>query len=804
MFTTLDITKFGLYKNFTWPGNLKPFSRVNILYGRNYSGKTTLSRVFDCVAQGELHKDYKDAKFGLTDDREHTVTNRKLGTDHKVRVYNSDFVNRNLGWMNNEENGEIRPFALLGGDNVILQEEIDEINRQLGDVDAKTGLMYEHSVKHDDFQAKQMSLFTAKQALEAKMKDKANRSIKADPHLVKQGVNYNITNLKADIDAIDFRTYKPLEAEEKEVLTQTIEEAQKPLVNTIRKDEPEWDFLVREVTDYVKIPIVLTQTLSDLVADDLLQAWVDEGRRVNQGRATCAFCGNPISNERWEALNAHFSHESEMMHSKLLQEKDRIDGYEAEVEGYIVSKGLVRDNIYAEHTAQYDMLMDQWDNYVLECKAMLGGLKSLVQERLDNIFKPVLHPVEIKIPGNYTQLAQAINSLVEKNNDYGQQLEAKKEEARLKLRLDVVYQFCKDIDYQKLMSQYDKVGKEMKALEEEMSKLSAKITKLYDERKQKEQAKKDEGLAAQKITRLLVNHFGQGGLTLEAEYIPEMPDIMHQDVFPARTRFVVKRGGEYGSNLSEGEKSLISFCYFIAKMEDELKGDEAEKLVIFIDDPMSSLDSNHIFFMFSLIDEVIAEPQRYGQLFVSTHNLEFLKYLKRMAVPREEGTGKTLVSYYMVNKLRRGDSDDYRCELEEMPRYLKDYVTEYNFLFEQVYTMAKPVRGDKQRLYENEYTLYYNIGNNMRRFLECYLFYKYPSSDRPLCYLNRMFGEGHIPIEVNRIVNEFSHSTAERGMSVLDVPEVETAAKQIIAALKEKDMEHYKSLCDSIGVDNYD
>lgn len=66
-------------------------------------------------------------------------------------------------------------------------------------------------------------------------------------------------------------------------------------------------------------------------------------------------------------------------------------------------------------------------------------------------------------------------------------------------------------------------------------------------------------------------------------------------------------------------------------MEDELKeSTDGKKLVIYIDDPISSLDSNHIFFIFSLIENVIACKKKYGQLFISTHNLDFLKYLKRL------------------------------------------------------------------------------------------------------------------------------------------------------------------------------
>ena len=52
MFTKIDIKKFGLYKDYTWnPAKMKEFRRVNIIYGRNYSGKTTLSRIFDSISQ---------------------------------------------------------------------------------------------------------------------------------------------------------------------------------------------------------------------------------------------------------------------------------------------------------------------------------------------------------------------------------------------------------------------------------------------------------------------------------------------------------------------------------------------------------------------------------------------------------------------------------------------------------------------------------------------------------------------------------------------------------------------------------
>ena len=86
-------------------------------------------------------------------------------------------------------------------------------------------------------------------------------------------------------------------------------------------------------------------------------------------------------------------------------------------------------------------------------------------------------------------------------------------------------------------------------------------------------------------------------------------------------------------NLSGGEASLIAFCYFITQLKDELSGPDAEKLIIYIDDPISSLDANHIFYVYSLIESILCEPLKYAQLFISTHNLEFLSILKRLTAP---------------------------------------------------------------------------------------------------------------------------------------------------------------------------
>ena len=817
MFTKIDIKKFGLYKDFRWQMNLPEMSRVNIIYGRNYSGKTTLSRIFDEISFGQLHKKYLDGKFTVYGDGITVNETNMKDCPYAIRVYNSEYVKRNLGWLNDEEGGEIKPFALIGSDNVAAQQAIDKIDEQLGSVEAKKGLLYAEEVATKEYKAKKDKYNESTAWLENQLRDKANNDIKKKNLYVKQGTNYNVNNIKGDIEefldvevikteeeypAYIFHKYSlddkvVLTDEEMQRLKKTVEEAQKTEIKKLPEGEPHLKEYEENVKTLVTKEITLSKTLQELVDNDLLQAWVDQGRELNKERETCAFCGSPITKERWDALAAHFSKESEELKHGLLTQKQTLENARKDLDDYLPRMGFTMDNIYVANIKEYETVIEQWNNYVEWYKDEIGGLINLIDERLSNIFKPLSYEYKAKESRELVPILKAINSLIELNNQYGLKLENEKGKARVKLRLDYVFQFCKDIHYAETKERIEHEEAEMNSKSAVMLHIAAEIGSKRRDRKQKELDKKDEGKAARKVTALLVNHFGNGSLSLEPETVEGDVDEETGEVKP-RTRFVVKRGADYAFNLSDGEKSLISFCYFIAQMDDELKGPDAGNLVIFIDDPISSLDSSHIFFMYSLIDTVIAEPKKYGQLFISTHNLEFLKFLKRIKLPGEYG--KKELSHYVVEKLRKGE-DDYKCVIVGMPKYLKDYVTEYNFLFEQIYEMVSPVKGDRKALINNTYTQYYNVANDMRKFLECYLFYRYPDTDSPFDHLNQLFDD-FLPSSVNRVVNEYSHlAWAERGLRVIDVPEIETAAKHILRVLKEKDLVHFETLCKSIGVD---
>ena len=206
--------------------------------------------------------------------------------------------------------------------------------------------------------------------------------------------------------------------------------------------------------------------------------------------------------------------------------------------------------------------------------------------------------------------------------------------------------------------------------------------------------------------------------------------------------------------------------------------------MIWIDDPISSLDSNHIFFVYSLIKAVIVKPKNFLQLFISTHNLDFLTYLKRISKDKDKDK-----EFFIVE--RSGDTSQIRL----MPKYLKDHMTEFNYLFHQIYKCST------ESIDDTNYRVFYNFGNNARKFLEIYLYYKYPNGTDKHNKMLKFFGEDNIPaILTERIINEYSHGSFERGASSIDVPEMKSAAKNIVSKIEEQDEDQYKALLESISV----
>lgn len=281
---------------------------------------------------------------------------------------------------------------------------------------------------------------------------------------------------------------------------------------------------------------------------------------------------------------------------------------------------------------------------------------------------------------------------------------------------------------------------------------------------------------AEKVNKYIQQFFQHDGIKIE---------VMEDN------RFKMSRNNQPAKNLSEGEKTAISLAYFIAGLED--KKTKLTETIVFIDDPVSSLDWNHLFNIYAFIKSKLANC---GQLFVSTHNLEFLNLMKDFLLECKSANGKDLYSKnkkdlpcYLIQKEWNQKVD--RSVILDLPKELKCFKSKYIYLFSIMQEFN--VLNDGA-----DYRLLYLLPNVIRRFLEGYSGLRYPDG-KP--WNNKFEKLVANEVEINlvyKLANEFSHNqSATRSLKFPDVAECKKSINIIVNGLKSNDQGHYDALCES-------
>ncbi|MFZ5898145.1 MAG: AAA family ATPase [Bacillota bacterium] len=90
MIKRIEIIKnLGIFRDFRWNDNLPEFAKLNLIYGWNYSGKTTLSRIFQALEHKKLSTVYSAARFQLL---QKTVHKCPTQISQLARLYESSTV----------------------------------------------------------------------------------------------------------------------------------------------------------------------------------------------------------------------------------------------------------------------------------------------------------------------------------------------------------------------------------------------------------------------------------------------------------------------------------------------------------------------------------------------------------------------------------------------------------------------------------------------------------------------------------------------------------------------------------------
>lgn len=789
-----SIGNLAVFKGFEWDkevldldGNVLDFKEINIFYGRNYSGKTTLSRILRAMETGELSDKFELPSFcvAFADGTQSTQTT--LTTHGKaIRVFNEDFVRDNLRFITNPDDS-IEPFAILGDDNNKIEKEIEILESELGSKEEgkETYLYAARAQANSGLENVKKDHKKTSDTLEKQLSDKAtDKKIGIKYKSGRFGdQNYNIQKLRADIEKIQDVNYQLPTDEQLAQYEKLITEKLLDSIPFFHVPILNFPSLVNETKTLLSKKISETDKLEELVKDAVLNRWVNEGRTHHKGRRDrCAFCANPIAEDRWKELEKHFDAESEQLEKNISELLVKIEMEKSRV---VSALSIEKSRFYSKFHNKLDELEKKLREAVGKYAISLDDLTAQLKTRKEDILNPKLFDRPDDASDNLVAVWNSYEAIRIESDVFSTSLSTEQANTKEALRLREVSDYLVTIQYQEQLSAIEALRSKFNEAEREKNRMDSDIRQKEELIASKKRELNDEEKGAKKVNEYLNNFFGHQFLSLEAK----KDGIFGMD--SKRIRFEVIRDGKKAYHLSEGECSLLAFCYFLAKLDDTDTRDS--KPIIWIDDPISSLDSNHIFFVYSLLSQEVIERQAHSQLFISTHNLDFLKFLKRLPGAYQSEQIKEEKKRYQHFLVERQHG---RSVLRLMPKYLKEYVTEFNYLFHQIFKCAAIDSID-----DSNYTTFYNFANNARKFFEIYLYYKYPDEGMTKATLSRFFDQEKIPaVLTDRINNEYSHLCGifERGSTPVEVPEMQKAAKQIIKRLK-NDHEQYSALLKSIG-----
>ncbi|HED4775417.1 TPA: AAA family ATPase [Campylobacter jejuni] len=788
---------FGSYKNFKWGNNLEEFKTINIFYGRNYSGKTTLSRIARSFELKKHNEDFLDGNFKIKlEDGSFLTQNDVINSNLDIRVYNSDFVKENLNYLYDKK-GNIKGFKSIGVEQKDIKESIEK----------RKEILKTRNEKLKDIQANRENISKTQQAkiktLNEKLIDKA-KLVKSEPNLIKQGSNYDKRNLENDLIEIkDNINAYILNNEEQNQLIKILEDKEKQNIifkNTFNKDNFQGIF-----TYSLKIlekEVIIKENLTSE-----LRKWLEEGLEFHKEHSftqQCKFCNNPLTLERiaWIENNIKDdSGEKEQIEKEL---KDLLDNFESyKLESKKLLLGIEYENFYSNYKDIFIGLKEQLGVSIANYNEELLKIEKKLTKKKKDVFTPMKLENINDFSDEILQILNKIENLCKENNEYAKNLLSKQDEARKKLRLNEVAKFAKDSDCFAKQDEIKNLGQKLSNMQSTIETEKNEINNYNLEIEKYKEKLSNLETSTSNINKYLKSYFGHNMLELKAK---------KDDKGQLNGEFEILRNGKQAKNLSEGECSLVAFCYFVASLEDANTKDKNP--IIWIDDPISSLDNNHIFFIFSLIENEIVEKDSFKQFFISTHNLDFLKYTKRLKKikPKQNENSKKKYEFPQYYFIERGVKKSIETsEIKKLPKCLERYTTEFNYLFEQIYKFKNI---DDTYNEDLKISLVYNFGNNLRKFLEIYLFFKYPNEIKSLDkeLIKRFFNDTYqsdnidenqkiIAGVINRYQNEYSHlrEVLSRGMQPIDIEEAKKIAEFILKTIEQNDKQQYKVLVESIG-----
>lgn len=563
IFQNSELEVFPIQKNVT--------CRISNIYGKNGSGKTTISKAIKGNSLERLN-----IKFIDSDNNEIICDTRE-----KIYVYDEEFIDTNV---KTSEDG-IKTVIMLG-EQKELDDKIIELKEERENLKKKEIKLKSEIEKYQNSNNNTSPLYF-RNLVEQKLKegwavrDKEIKSNKRNSSFQYNELIGKINKVKGENDNKKFllEEYSKLLNTYKKVSTGT-SKLVKPLEKIIffsKNYEPTNQLLQKKVeipefTEREKLILKKIengkQKFYETVREEFKKDEVD----------ICPYCFQSIDNIKDEIVDSI---------NKVLN-KD-VEYHKEELEK-IKQKYMILPELDSDFKMLDEKLFLEMNNLITKINNQVKEIQSAIDYKINNIYTPSGY----KNSDIFLDLEKEYNNLIDvlenKRRDFNLAIDDKEKNNILLNKLNLQISWCDIKDNYKLYEIQEKQFKQIKAdlnqNDEKIKEIKEKITKLESE-------KQNVKIANDKINIFL-------------EYIFMSKNKLRIEYDVNKKIYLVKSHNKdiRPKDLSTGERNIIALCYFFVKILENTSeiNEFKEEIFIVLDDPISSLDMENKVGLFTFLE----------------------------------------------------------------------------------------------------------------------------------------------------------------------------------------------------------
>ena len=553
--------------------SLDSLKSVNYIFGSNGSGKTTISEYLRTRMAGD------ESRVEWS------------GPSRPVLVYNQHYINDIF------QNSSVPGVFTLGEDNIEIKHSVNALGEDIANLEKQKD-DYEEVLNRKESEYKNAA---------NAFKDKCWKELRSLSNVQKEAFRGCLSSKEAFSQRIlDIEVpgnFKPTANGELEDLAKKASQSSLQTIALI--DVPDFESLEQaESCEDFSRPVVGSGDVNTakLIHELNNAGWVERGLHFfrQKGRTTCPFCQQPTRETLAKSIENYFDDDYRNA-QKLLA--DAVSTYAS----FLSKMRQLREDLPVYRNQGFDII--QVSNNLIDFDALASTNLERMKAKQNDLGSSVVIEDTIDVRENLATSLERLNEQIAVHNERALHFNEFKEEVYSRIRWQ-----CTTV----LLAEKKQFLKDERAYNGAKRGLESKNISCSNaiEKKNAEREELMSRLTSSKPTIERINRILRD-LCFENFILDEANDGKDY-------AFVRCSGERANETLSEGEKTIVTFLYFLSYVESR----SSDHPVVFIDDPISSLDANVLYFVSSLVRDLASKARQkdnadVSQLFILTHNASF-------------------------------------------------------------------------------------------------------------------------------------------------------------------------------------